>query len=376
MTEVVSTLPGAGAGGAGGVTIGAEDPRSGDVRALLETHLAFSRSVTPVGYSFALDVEDLAEPGVTFFCARANGRLVGVGALKRLDQLHAELKSMHTTEAARGRGVGRAMVRHVLTFARAEGYRRVSLETGTMEVFAPARALYSKSGFEPCGPFGDYEASPYNTWMTMSLDAGPYEGPDPSEPPAPPVDPRTGVAVYLEAAEALVSVGRRFLPSDWSKPSACAGWDAAALAGHVLCVVRWHQEWLDRAVAGNTSPPWPAEELAARNQAALEAVTVISGPARLHDFQLESRRYADRLASSWALPYWYPGGLVTTGLHAMLAAGEWHLHAWDLGHAIGWEHTADATLIRSTWAGLGRRIARDGDPWRALLDASGRTVPV
>ena len=132
------------------------------------------RGVTPTEYSFALDVEGLAVPAVTFFSARQDGVLVGVGALKRLDNSHAELKSMHTAESARGQGVGRAMVERLLTVARQQGYRRVSLETGTMEEWAPARTLYRKAGFQPCDPFGELPpASPHNTCMTISLDPRP-----------------------------------------------------------------------------------------------------------------------------------------------------------------------------------------------------------
>ena len=150
--------------------IAVDDPRADDVSALLAAHLAFARGATPVEYSFALDVEQLVEPGVTFFGARRAGRLVGVAALKRLDESHAELKSMHTRQDERDRGVGRAMVEHLLGFARDQGYRQVSLETGSTEEFASARALYARAGFRPCEPFGDYRASPYNAFMTIGLD--------------------------------------------------------------------------------------------------------------------------------------------------------------------------------------------------------------
>ena len=147
-----------------------DDPRADDVGALLQTHLAFSRGVTPAEYAFALDVEELADPSVTFFSARRDGALMGVAALKRLDQDTAEVKSMHTRGDERGRGVGRAILEHILDFARSEGYLVVNLETGTTEEFAAARALYASSGFRPCAPFGRYEASPYNTFMTLRLD--------------------------------------------------------------------------------------------------------------------------------------------------------------------------------------------------------------
>lgn len=147
-----------------------DDPLAQDVRALLAVHLAFSRGVTPAEHSFALEVEQLVDPGVTFFSARKAGEVVGVAALQRLDESHAELKSMHTREAERGRGVGRAMVERLLSIARREGYRRVSLETGATDEFVAARALYANVGFTPCEPFGEYAASPYNTFMTISLD--------------------------------------------------------------------------------------------------------------------------------------------------------------------------------------------------------------
>jgi putative acetyltransferase len=155
------------------LAIRVDDPRAGDVRELLAVHLGFSRGVTPVEFSFALDVEQLVEPGVTFFSARRAGNLVGIAALKRLDETHAELKSMHTRDVERGRGVGRALVEHIVAFARAAGYRQVSLETGTTEDFAAARALYASVGFEPCAAFADYQPSAYNTFMTMSLEPAP-----------------------------------------------------------------------------------------------------------------------------------------------------------------------------------------------------------
>lgn len=92
-----------------------------------------------------------------------------MGALRLLDPHHAELKSMQTAAAARGRGVGRALVEHILSWAAARGIRRVSLECGAGEAFAPARALYAAAGFEPCGPFGDYEATEHNVFMTRLL---------------------------------------------------------------------------------------------------------------------------------------------------------------------------------------------------------------
>jgi putative acetyltransferase len=150
--------------------ITADDPRAEDVRDLLERHRAFAHANTPPEDVHALDVDGLLDPVVTFFSFRRDGELLGVGALKQLDRRHAELKSMHTAEAARGRGVGRAMLGHLIGVARERGCRRVSLETGSMDAFAPARSLYASAGFTPCGPFGDYSPSRNSTFMTLSLD--------------------------------------------------------------------------------------------------------------------------------------------------------------------------------------------------------------
>ena len=155
------------------LTIGIDDPRDEDVRAVLETHLSFARSVTPLCDVHALDVEDLLDPAVTLFSARRDGRVLAVAALRQLDSSHAEVKSMHTTASARGQGVGRAMVEHLLAVAGERGYRRVSLETGAMEEFAPARALYASVGFAPCPPFAEYTDSPNSQCMSIQLGEDP-----------------------------------------------------------------------------------------------------------------------------------------------------------------------------------------------------------
>ena len=150
--------------------ISIDDPLAGDVRELLERHLAFAYATTAPEDVHALDVDELLDASVTFFSFRLDGELLGVAALKRLDGRHAEIKSMHTDRAVRGRGIGRALVEHLLRVARERGYRRVSLETGAGEAFAPARALYAAAGFAPCGPFAGYGPSPNSTYMTLSLD--------------------------------------------------------------------------------------------------------------------------------------------------------------------------------------------------------------
>jgi putative acetyltransferase len=150
--------------------IAVDDPRKPDVRALLDRHLTFCLSETPPEHSFALDVDALAEPGVAFFsCRDADGTLLGVGAIKELDPAHVEIKSMHTAAEARGRGVGRAVLDHLLSVARSRGYRRVSLETGTTPGFTAARAMYASRGFEPGEPFAHYSRTGDNTFYTLAL---------------------------------------------------------------------------------------------------------------------------------------------------------------------------------------------------------------
>jgi putative acetyltransferase len=149
--------------------IAVDDPRAEDIRLLLEHHLELSYAISPPEDVHALDLEGLLQPDVSFFSFRRDGALLGIGALKRLDDDHAELKSMHVVEAARGAGVGRAMVEHLIGVARSGGFSRVSLETGSMTDYAPARALYAQAGFTSCGPFADYRLSPHSTFMTLLL---------------------------------------------------------------------------------------------------------------------------------------------------------------------------------------------------------------
>jgi putative acetyltransferase len=149
--------------------IAPDDPSAPDIERLLTIHLEFADEVTPSGHVHALGQSGLEAGDVTLVSARQTHELLGIGALKELDPLHGELKSMHTAEQARGRGVGAAIVTHLLSIARERGYRRVSLETGTMEAFRPARLLYERFGFRRCEPFGDYTDNPHSVCMTIEL---------------------------------------------------------------------------------------------------------------------------------------------------------------------------------------------------------------
>ncbi|MQW77402.1 GNAT family N-acetyltransferase [Nocardioides sp. dk4132] len=149
--------------------LGPDDPRADDVRALLARHLAFGHQRSPPEDVHTLDVGGLLGPEITFRSARVDGTLVAVGALRDLGDGHLELKSMHTASEHRGQGHGRRMLLHLLALARERGATRVSLETGSMDAFAPARTLYAAAGFVPCEPFGDYSPSRNSSFFTLVL---------------------------------------------------------------------------------------------------------------------------------------------------------------------------------------------------------------
>jgi putative acetyltransferase len=114
-------------------------------------------------------VTKLQGPAITFWTVRDAGILLGCGALKELSTSHGEVKSMRTPDSARRRGAGRAMLNHIIAVARARGYQRLSLETGSVAGFDAARRLYASAGFVECGPFADYPLDPFSVFMTLSL---------------------------------------------------------------------------------------------------------------------------------------------------------------------------------------------------------------
>lgn len=150
--------------------IGPDDPLAPDVAALIESHLVDMHGQSPPEHVHALQSQALAQMGVQFFSARSRAELVAIGALKAIGPDHAELKSMRTAPAWRRRGVGAQILAHLLAVAREQGFARASLETGTMDYFAPARAMYHKAGFVVCPPFGAYTDNPYSVCMTIALD--------------------------------------------------------------------------------------------------------------------------------------------------------------------------------------------------------------
>jgi putative acetyltransferase len=140
-----------------------------EVIALLAHHVANARAVSPPCSAHALERDALKTPDIAFWSAWEDGRLLGVGALRRLDDGHGEIKSMHTAAPARGRGVAAAILARIIDHARGKGLTRLSLETGSWDYFQPARALYARHGFTPCPPFGDYVEDPSSAFFTLDL---------------------------------------------------------------------------------------------------------------------------------------------------------------------------------------------------------------
>ena len=142
------------------------------VHALLEEHLRHMHEITPAESVHALDLDALRGPDVTFWCAWDGSDLLGCGALKQLSPQHGEVKSMRTVRAHLRKGVGRAMLAHIIEESRRRCYERLSLETGAMAAFAPAQRLYESFGFTYCPPFADYVDDPNSVFMTKVLRPG------------------------------------------------------------------------------------------------------------------------------------------------------------------------------------------------------------
>jgi putative acetyltransferase len=146
-----------------------DDLSGPEIATFLNGHVEQMRSITPTEFAFALNLDELRKPDVTFWTVWDDGTLVGCAALKRLDARHAELKSMRTATDRLRSGIASRLLEHIIVEARQMGITRISLETGTDEFFGPARRLYAKFGFAPCPPFGDYEPSEHNTFMTLTV---------------------------------------------------------------------------------------------------------------------------------------------------------------------------------------------------------------
>lgn len=146
-----------------------DDLTGADSRALVVRHLKGMHETSPPDSVFALDIDALLAPGVSFWTGWSDGEIACMGALKQLDAANGEIKSMRVADAFLGKGAGRAMLHHVMAHARGLGIRKLWLETGSADAFVPALKLYESEGFAFCGPFGDYVENPFSRFMTKTL---------------------------------------------------------------------------------------------------------------------------------------------------------------------------------------------------------------
>jgi putative acetyltransferase len=146
-----------------------DDLSGPEVAELLREHLHSAALHSPPESIHALDLEKLRQPDITFWSAWQDSTLLGCCAIRELDSRHGEIKSMRTAAAYQKQGVAARLMKHMLEVADRRAYERLSLETGSMEAFAPARTLYASFGFEPCGPFADYKEDPYSVFMSKKL---------------------------------------------------------------------------------------------------------------------------------------------------------------------------------------------------------------
>jgi len=151
------------------VNIIIDDLKGSEIGALLNEHLANMHLHSPPESTHALPIEKLRSPDITFWSVWENGELLGCGALQELDPQHGEIKSMRTVSRHLRKGVARAVLDHIIKEAKRRGYQRLSLETGSMAAFEPARQLYAAAGFVYCEPFADYWEDPNSVFMTMKL---------------------------------------------------------------------------------------------------------------------------------------------------------------------------------------------------------------
>lgn len=193
------------------------------------------------------------------------------------------------------------------------------------------------------------------------------------------------ITAYRSGVDAIARVTSSFDDRDWSRP-ACGAWDATDTTRHLVGVIRWYHQWLDRAEKGIAEPPFDPSEFPERNAAGIDALASLGGPEAASTFVAEATAYLDRVVSCWDLPFGYPPGVVTAGLHVGVAATEWHLHCWDLTNGT---HEPDqartlflaaGAAIAAPRAPLVRRalgvvlpLASRRSPWKAMLRRSGRT---
>ncbi len=150
------------------------DIRVGDLKnkniiSLLEEHHKDMLRHSPIESIHALDLTALQAPKITFWSLWIDNELAGIGALKEINAEHGEIKSMRTSTNFLRKGIAKKLLIHIIEQANLRSYKRLSLETGTKDVFLPAQQLYRQFGFSECAPFDNYKEDPYSMFMTKIL---------------------------------------------------------------------------------------------------------------------------------------------------------------------------------------------------------------
>jgi putative acetyltransferase len=146
-----------------------DDLSSDEAQSIVREHMASMLDNTPIESVHALPLEKLCQPNVSFWTAWISSELCGCGALQMLGPHHGEIKTMRTRARFLRQGVGQSVLTHIVNESQARGIQRLSLETGSSDAFAAARAMYEKNGFEICEPFGDYQLDPHSVFMSKAL---------------------------------------------------------------------------------------------------------------------------------------------------------------------------------------------------------------
>jgi len=151
------------------IDIQIDDLSSEESQSIAREHMAGMLANIPIGSINSFPLDKLRIPSITFWTAWIGSELCGCGALQTLDHQNGEVKSMRTKARFLRRGVGQALLSHIIKEAKAKGIKHLNLKTGSPDAFAAARAMYLRNGFEICEPFGDYKLDPQLVFMKKHL---------------------------------------------------------------------------------------------------------------------------------------------------------------------------------------------------------------
>jgi len=140
-----------------------------EVNELLIKHFVELSSVSPVGRGHVLDISGLKNINIKFWSLWEYNQLIGCGALKFLNKEHGELKSIRVADKFRRKANGIKVINHLIVEAKKLNIKKISLETGTGDFFAPARKLFDKCGFKTCEPFALYKKDPEACYMSLLI---------------------------------------------------------------------------------------------------------------------------------------------------------------------------------------------------------------